>query len=120
MRIEYEDERIPLMRPIMEDEEELNTIEDIQAVLISIAEDMGYDYLEFSENRLGAGFISITNEVSIIIKYNREKITSIQVQVGEYNKTKYECTTNSATIDSISVALQTASMICAEIRRKLK
>lgn len=120
MHIEYEDNRIPLMRPIMEDEEELTTIEDIQAVLISIAEDMGYDYMEFSENRLGAGFIAITNDVSIIVKYSREKITSIQVQVGEFNKNKYDCTTNSSTIDSISVSLQTASMICAEIRRKLK
>ena len=121
MRIEYEDNRkIPLLRPIMEDEEELNTIEDIQLVLIEIAQNLGYDYEELSDNKLGVGFISITNDVSIIVKYNSNKVTSIQVQIGEFNKNKYECTTNSATIDEISVALQTASMICSEIRRKIR
>ena len=121
LRIEYEDNnKIPLLRPIMEDEEDLDTIEDIQFILIDIAQNLGYDYMELSENKLGAGFISITNNVSIIIKYNSDRITSIEVQIGEFNKNKYDCTTNSSTIDEISVALQTASMICAEIRRKIR
>jgi hypothetical protein len=120
MRIEYENERMPMLRPIMEDEEELIVIEDIQAILIEIAQNLGYDYIELSENKLGAGFIDITNDVSIIIKYNREKIISLKVQVGDFNKNKFDCTTNSSTIDEISVALQTASMICAEIRRKIR
>ena len=121
MRIEYEDNnRIPLLRPIMEDEEDLITIEDIQLTLIEIAQNLGYDYIELSENRLGAGFISITNEVSITVKYNSDRIISLEVQIGEFNKNRYDCTTNSSTIDEISVALQTASMIMAEIRRKIR
>ena len=120
MRIEYEDERVPLLRPIMEDEEDITTIEDVQAILIEIANNFSYDYIEISDNKLGAGFIDLTNDVSIIIRYTKEKVTSIQVQIGNFNKTKFDCTTNSATIDEISVALQTASMICAEIRRKIR
>ena len=120
MRIEYEDERIPFMRPIMEDEDEFVTIEDMQAELIAIAEDMGYFYEESSE-KLGVGFIAITDDVNIIVKYNETKLLSLYVQVGDYKSdNKYDCTTNSSSIDEISVALQTASMICSEIRRKLK
>jgi hypothetical protein len=120
VRIEYEDERIPFMRPIMEDEEDFVTIEDVQEELIAIAEDMGYFYEESSE-KLGAGFIAITDDVNIIIKYNVDKLLSLNVQVGDFKTdNKYDCTTNSSSIDEISVALQTASMICSEIRRKLK
>ena len=120
MRIEYENDHIPFMRPIMEDEEEFVTIEDMQEELISIAEDMGYNYEESSE-KLGAGFIAITDDVNILIKYNADKLLSINVQIGDYKTdNKYNCTTNSSSIDEISVALQTASMICSEIRRKLK
>ena len=120
LRIEYENDRIPFMRPIMEDEKEFVTIEDMQEELISIAEDMGYNYEESSE-KLGAGFIAVTDDVNILIKYNADKLLSIDVQVGDYKTdNKYNCTTNSSSIDEISVALQTASMICSEIRRKLK
>ena len=50
LRIEYEDNnKIPLLRPIMEDEEYLDTIEDIQFILIDIAQNLGYDYIEILE-----------------------------------------------------------------------
>lgn len=121
MRIEYESNEIPLMRPIYEDEEEFDSIEDIQITLTEIAQDLGYDYIELSNTKLGSGQIAITNDVTINVRYDSYRVKSLSVQIGQFNKnTKYDCTTNSSTIDNISVALQTASMILSEIRRKLK
>ena len=125
MRIEYESNEIPLMRPIYEDEEEFElTLADMQAQLMEIAGDLGYQYIEQSESKLGKGTISITNDVTIVIRYNEEKVTYIYVGIGEARGDKfqtalYDCTTNASEIDSVSVALQTASMIISEIRRKL-
>lgn len=115
MRIEYENNKIPIYRTITEDDEGIDTPEQIQTVLIQIAEDLGYTYIEKTDYKLGNGTINITNDVSIIIKYGT-RITTIYVNI---EKSMYNCTTNSSTIDDVSVALQTASMICSEIRKKL-
>lgn len=123
LRIEFESNEIPIYRPIMEDEERIDTPEGIQVQLKEIAEKLGYQYIENSSHRLGKGTISITNDLDIIIKYDKA-ITSIFVVIGNtlgnsYTPPMYDCTYNSSTIDDVSVALQTASMICAEIRQKL-
>lgn len=123
MRIEYEDDRIPIYRTITEEDENVDTPEKIQLKLKEIAEDLGYQYQESSSHKLGRGTISIRNDVDILIKYGR-KITSIYVAIGKarngsYEASMYNCTNNSTDTDDVSVALQTASMICSEIRRKL-
>lgn len=123
MRIEFEDNRIPIYRTITEDDESVNTPEQIQQKIKDIADNLGYQYKESSDRKLGRGIISVRNDTDIIIKYGT-KITSIyvalgKVQSGKYEAPMYNCTNNSADIDDVSVALQTCSMICSEIRRKL-
>lgn len=123
MRIEYEDNRIPIYRTITEDDENIDTPEKIHDELKKIADNLGYQYKESSSHKLGRGVISIRNDVDILIKYGR-KITSLYVAIGKsrnggYEATMYNCTNNSADTDDVSVALQTSSMICSEIRRKL-
>lgn len=123
MRIEYESNEIPIYRTITEDNESVETPEDIQTSLIQIAEDLGYTYIEKTKYKLGQGNISVRNDVDIIIKYGT-KINSIYVTIGRvsgssYKAVMYNSTTNSSDIDDVSVALQTASMICDEIRKKL-
>lgn len=123
MRIEYESNEIPIYRTITEDDEGIDTPEKIQSVLEKIANDLGYQYIEAMEYKLGKGTIAVRNDVNIIIKYGT-RITAIYVALGtgkdtSYKSPMYNCTTNSSDIDDVSVALQTASMICAEIRQRL-
>lgn len=123
MRIEYESNEIPIYRTITEADEDIETPENIQANLMQIASDLGYTYIERTKYKLGQGSISVRNDVDIIIKYGT-KINSIYVAVGKvsggsYKAVMYNSTTNSSDIDDVSVALQTASMICDEIRKKL-
>lgn len=122
MRIEYENNRIPIYRTMIteEDEEDILTKEDMRDNLKEIADDLGYTYIETRKDKLGDGKISISDDVNIRIKYNEESVNHMDVTVGKgVNRPFYDVTDNSATIDEISVALQTASMICSEIRRKL-
>jgi hypothetical protein len=122
MRIEYENNRIPIYRTMIteEDEENILTKEDMRDNLKEIADDLGYTYIETRKDKLGDGKISISDDVNIRIKYNEESVNHMDVTVGKgVNRPSYDVTDNSATIDEISVALQTASMICSEIRRKL-
>lgn len=123
MRIEYESNKIPIYKTITEDDEGIDTPEQIQEMLIKIAGDLGYQYIETYDYKLGRGVIAVRNDVDIIIKYGT-RITAIYVAVGNtdgdtYKAPMYNCTTNSSDIDDVSVSLQTASMICAEIRKKL-
>ena len=123
MRIEYESNEIPIYKPLTEDDEGIDTPEQIQSALIKIADDLGYQYIEAQDFKLGKGVISITNSVDITIKYGT-RITAIYVSVSNSNgnssgSVMYNCLRNSADIDEVSVALQTASMLCAEIRQKL-
>lgn len=122
MRIEYENNEIPIYRTrITEDEEEtVSTRESMYAELKEIADNLGYTYLETRKDKLGSGTISISNDVNIRIKYNAESVNDINVTIGNtVNRPAYNVTDNNATIDEISVDLQTASMICSEIRKKL-
>lgn len=122
MRIEYENNEIPIYRTrITEEEEEtIPTRESMYAKLKEIADNLGYTYLETRKDKLGSGTISISNDVNIRIKYNAESVNDINVTIGNtVNRPAYNVTDNSATIDEISVDLQTASMICSEIRKKL-
>ena len=123
MRIEFENKQIPIYTSITEDDERIDTPETIQRQLKTIAENLGYQYIETSSSKLGKGIISITNDVDIIIKYGK-KLSGIYVAVGvesdgKYRAPMYNCTNNSSDIEDTSVALQTASMICSDIRRKL-
>lgn len=124
LRIEFENNRIPIYRTtITEEDENIDTPEKIQEQLKQIAENLGYTYIESSSTRLGRGTISIRNDVDIIIKYGT-RITSMMVALGSpangrYEPPMYNCTSNSADIDDVSVALQTCSMVCSEIRQKL-
>ena len=122
MRIEYENNEIPIYRTrITEEEEEtIPTRESMYAKLKEIADNLGYTYLETRKDKLGSGTISISNDVNIRIKYNAESVNDINVTIGNtVNRPAYNVTDNGATIDEISVDLQTASMICSEIRKKL-
>jgi hypothetical protein len=123
MRIEYESNEIPIYRTITEDDEGIDTPEQIHNILEQIASDLGYQYIEKLDYKLGRGTIAVRNDVDIIIKYG-SRITAIYVAIGNtngdsYKAPMYNCTTNSSDIDDVSVALQTASMICSEIRKKL-
>ena len=121
MRIEFERNRIPIHRTrITEDDENVSTKETVQTSLKTIADKLGYAYIETRRDRLGNGNISITNDVNIRIMYSDEAVTHIDVTVGRgTTRPSFDTTDNSATIDEISVALQTASMICSEIRKNL-
>ena len=122
MRIEYENNEIPIYRTrITEEEEEtIPTRESMYAKLKEMADNLGYAYIETRKDKLGSGNISISNDVNIRIKYNAESVNDMNVTIGNtVNRPAYNVTDNSATIDEISVDLQTASMICSEIRKKL-
>ena len=122
MRIEFEDNKIPVYRTrITEDDtENVPTKEDMQANLKEIADDLGYAYIETRRDKLGSGTISISDNVNIRIIYVAEYVTKIEVTVGKgTTRPTFDSTDNSSTIDEISVDLQTASMICSEIRKKL-
>lgn len=123
MRIEFESNEIPIYRTITEDDEGIDTPELIQSQLMDVANNLGYQYQENSSNNLGRGIISIRNDVNIILNYDNQLI-SMYVSLGDstrrnYEAPLYDCSNNCSTIDDISVALQTASMICAEIRKRL-
>ena len=107
-------------RTIVEDDENiLDTPEKIYKALNKIAKDLGYQYEEELADKLGKGVISIRNDLNIVVRYNTS-ITNIFVTIGDTSgNVVYNCTKNSADIDDISVSLQTASMICNEIRQKI-
>lgn len=107
-------------RTIVEDDENiLDTPEKINRALSKIARDLGYQYEEELSDKLGKGVISIRNDLNIVVRYNTS-ITNIFVTIGDTSgNVVYNCTKNSADIDDISVSLQTASMICNEIRQKI-
>ena len=108
-------------KSLREDDEIMDAVEYIQTELYKIADNLGYSSREKSSNP-GTHIISISNNVNVIIKYNT-KINNIFVTIGKYDGAGggrvYNCTNNSADVENISVSLQTASMICDEIRRKL-
>lgn len=114
MRIEYESNEIPVYRTITEDD---NSDTDIETTLKDIADNLGYFFYAEDNNK---GTISITDDVNIVVRFTN-KVTSIEVTIGK-NKNKqptYKITKSNSSIDEISVALQTASMVCAEIRKRL-
>lgn len=108
-------------RTIVEDDENVfDTPEKIYNELVKISEDLGYQYEEEYPDKLGKGTISIRNDLNIIVRYNKT-LTNLYVSIGNTSgNVIYNCTKNSADIDDISVSLQTASMICNEIRQKIR
>ena len=105
-------------RTIVEEDEDAYTPERISRELTQIANNLGYQYEEFGQT-YGKGIISIRNDLNIIIRYNTQ-LTDIRVSIGDNDgNMNYNCTKNSSDIDEVSVALQTASMICNEIRQKI-
>lgn len=108
-------------KTLVEDEDIIDTPEKISAELRKIAKNLGYNYKEASSATLGKGIIYVSNDVKIIIRYNT-KINEIYVAIGEKDDRRplYNCTDVSSNIDDVSVDLQTASMICNEIRQKIR
>lgn len=105
---------------ILEEDENNDELQQLRTELQTIANDLGYDYIDTSENGNNRGLISISDDVNILISFDGN-ITSLRVRIGREprKRAKYNCYSNSSTIDNISVELQTASMICSEIRKKL-
>ena len=108
-------------KTLIEDEDIINTPEKINNELQKITKNLGYNYKEASSVTLGKGIIYVANDLKIIVRYNT-KINEIYVTVGEKEDRRplYNCTDVSSTIDDLSVNLQTASMICDEIRQKIR
>lgn len=105
---------------ILAEDEEIDSLSQLRSELKTVANDLGYNYIDKSENGNNKGIISISDDVNIVIQF-RTKIDSIRVEIGKYKDKQptYNCYNNSAAIDEISVSLQTASMICSELRKKL-
>lgn len=105
-------------RTIVEEDEDIYTPERINREITQIVKNLGYQYSEMGQS-YGKGTISIRNDLNIIIRYNT-RLTDMRVSIGNNDgNANYNCTKNSSSIDELSVALQTASMICDEIRQKI-
>lgn len=98
---------------INEADEDIKT--ELYNELIDIAENHGLIYKETNVNILGKGTIYITDDVFITITYNT-RLTGIKVSI---KKTYFDCINSVSTIDSISIALQTAQMVIDSIKTKL-
>lgn len=107
-----------LLKPLTEDEEE-EIVEDIdiEAELTAIAEDLGYTFMPNKTGPIG-GTISVSDELSIFIRYNDTGITRIYINFDVVNN-KLDCTKNTTTADNMSVELQTCVLIIKDIKQKL-
>ena len=64
------------------------------------------------------GTISISDNLSIYIRFINDSITKIYI-ITDINNDRIDCTRNTSTADNISVDLQTCVLIIKEIRQKL-
>lgn len=88
---------------------------DIKATLKSIAEGLGYSYIEknavVNVNGMHTGTIQVgTVKIKIVYQDYVQEITTI------INSTNFDCTGSVKTITNLSVDLQTASMIVKSIQ----
>ena len=107
------------MRYLHEDEDEEIIIEEpsIQDELYDIVNNLGYTFT-MNNGSTHDGTISISDNLSIYIRFINDSITKIYI-ITDINNDRIDCTRNTSTADNISVDIQTCVLIIKEIRQKL-
>lgn len=92
--------------------------ESLKDKLISIADNMGVRYID---NNDGNFKMIISDDVSIRVRYTRDRMTRMYVEVLNDGKrdVRIDCTRNTKRADSISVDIQTAILIVKDIKNKV-
>ena len=92
--------------------------ESLKDKLISIADNMGVRYID---NNDGNFKMIISDDVSIRVRYARDRMTRMYVEVLNDGKrdVRIDCTRNTKRADSISVDIQTAILIVKDIKNKV-
>ena len=92
--------------------------ESLKDKLISISDNMGVRYLD---NNDGNFKVVISDDVIIHIRYTRDKMTRIYIEVRNngMKDVRIDCTRNTKHADAISVDIQTAILIVKDIKNKV-
>lgn len=92
--------------------------ESLKDKLISISDNMGVRYID---NNDGNFRIIVSDDVSIRVRYTRDRMTRMYVEVLNDGKrdVRIDCTRNTKHADSISVDIQTAILIVKDIKNKV-
>ena len=96
--------------------------DDIEDIVLSdrlydIANDLGYTFT-LSKNNSNEGVISISDYLSIVIRFADDEIKRIFIRTYIDNS-RIDCTRNTTTADNISIELQTCVLIIKDIKQKL-
>lgn len=107
------------MKSSLNEDEDIDIIEefDIEAELDEIAENLGYTF-EPVKDSTTEGTISVSDNLTIYIRYINNEITRIYIKTDIKND-RIDCTRNTTTADNISVELQTCVLIIKDIKQKL-
>ena len=92
--------------------------ESLKDKLISIADNMGVRYID---NNDGNFKMIISDDVSIRVRYTKDRMTRLYVEVLNDGKrdVRIDCTRNTKRADTISVDIQTAILIVKDIKNKV-
>ena len=97
------------------DEEEI-VIEDIPVtdVLQEIGDNLGYPFTYSGTN----GSFSVSDNVEVSVRIVNNEVQRIFTRILK-NPARFDCTKNTATVDNLSVELQTCVLIIKDVRQKL-
>lgn len=99
-----------------EDIDELEEF-DIELELSEIADNLGYTFMP-SKDKTTEGTISVSDELTIYVRYINNQITRIYIKT-DINNDRIDCTRNTTNADNMSVELQTCVLIIKDIKQKL-
>lgn len=96
-----------------------DSAEDIEISdrLYDIVNDLGYTFT-VSKNNSNEGVISISDYLSIVVRFTDNEIKRIFIRT-DIDNSRIDCTRNTTTADNISIELQTCVLIIKDIKQKI-